>query len=182
MDNSATIFFKNCRSTSNEKLVDFLKNLIPQTANIGIKFNFQLVNPSDYKKFRELQITKFPTLIYDNKKYIGPKNIENYCLSLIQTKKKQKLAFKEDDVSEYFNKEINSLQRDSQGNIIDDEDERDQAESKRQQRLQSEVKRRKKSTLPKNSPGNKNIPKLNFIILITFLNSYKYFIKEIKFL
>ena len=61
--------------------------------------------------------------------------------------------------SEYFNQEINSLQRDSQGNIIDDEDERDQAESKRQQRLQSEVKRRKKSTLPKNSPGNKNIPK-----------------------
>lgn len=124
----AEIIFNDTPSKFNKDLTDFLKRNIDTIIMKGrIKFRFKVAKAQELNDLRNRGIKRLPAMIIGDRPYVGvPTIIEELRNSVKKSKKVAAPKSEEEVLREYFDKTLGEIKKDSDGKIIQPDDQEDE--------------------------------------------------------
>lgn len=125
------LYFEDAPHEINKRLVNFLRNILPETIKKGVKFNFHVVNSEDEETLRNKGIINFPNLIFNKKQHLGYTKINQTVLNILNKKNKESdKKSPEDELKEYQKETLGGYSIDSHGKLVDADDDDECKEKK----------------------------------------------------
>ena len=126
----ATIYFNDSASKYNKDLTMFLNRNIEVAIRRGrMQFAFQIVSPNQIAKLREKGFKKFPTMVLDNRQFVGPELIIQEIQRRVKTSRGEAPSKTADEtLDDYFKQTLGPIKQDDEKRIIIQDRDNDNAD------------------------------------------------------
>ena len=122
-----TLYLSNKPSQLNKDLINYLNANISSIVKMKLFIEFVIAYPQNIQSYTQKGIVNFPTMVYQNQKFIGVDQIKGFFNQFYQIhKKKQADRTENDDVNDYWSGIL------AKGDEEDDDDASEQMKNKAQ--------------------------------------------------
>jgi hypothetical protein len=145
-----TLYLSNRPSQLNKDILTYMDSNLKSIVKMGLYIEFEVALPEDTEKYTQMGIVNFPTIVHQNKSYVGVEKIKgflNYFHKSYQTKKAKRTEG--DDINDYWSNILSKGEDDDEA-----DDQAEQMKNKAQKAVQD-----RQHALNSRKPGKPGAPR-----------------------